>query len=224
MAAESSTESCPAKGEKGRERVPGRAGRVGRCSPPYLAWAAPPAALPSPPAWRLRHGTGPGANYSSQLALRGATPTHPSRAPPVRAGSGRLNGAPAAPMRAGNCSLWRGAAPGPPRARRERLLRGYPGPGILGCRSPPQLCRVLLWGGAVPPARACPARRAAACPPARARRGTQALRRFYGLFSDSVNKIPTKHRPADGRGQGVRVPVFVSRQRLGIRAVNHAAV
>lgn len=31
----------------------------------------------------LRHGgTGPEANYSSQLALRGATPTHPYPAPP----------------------------------------------------------------------------------------------------------------------------------------------
>lgn len=177
----------------------------------------------------LRHGgsgaaPAPRPTTAPSLLCAAPRPRTPILPPPVRAGSGRPNAAPAAPMRAGNCSLWRGAAPGSSRARRELLLRGCPGPGIPGCRSPPQLCRVLLWGGAVPPARACPARRAAACPPARARRGAQALRRFYGLFSASVNKIPTKHRPADGRGQGVRVLVFVSRQRLGIRAVNHAAV
>lgn len=71
--------------------------RAGRAAPGdarrrYLAWAAPPGALPSPPAWRLRHGTTPGDNYSSQLALRGATPRHPGRAPRCMLGVVGLTG------------------------------------------------------------------------------------------------------------------------------------
>lgn len=224
MAAVSSTDSCPAKGEKGRERAAGWAGSAGRCSPPVpcLGSTSRSAPVPSGMAAPARH------HPRGQLQLPACTARRHAQAPrpcsPVHAGSGRPNGAAAAPMCHGNGSLCHGAVPGQPRARRERLPRGCPGPAIRGVA--PRLSCTGLCSEVEPSHLRGPARprRAAACPPSGAHRGTQALRRFYGLFSASVNKIPSRHRPADGCGQGVRVLVFVSRERLGIRDVNHAAV
>lgn len=142
--------------------------------------------------------------------------------PPVRAGSGRPNGA--APVCDGNCSPWHGAPRGNPGRGGSGFPEAVPVPGFRDAAS--RLSCSGFCSGAEPSHLRGPARprRAAACPPAGAPRGTRALRRFYGLFSASVNKIPSRHRPADGRGQGGRVPVFVSRQRPRIRGVNHAAV
>lgn len=75
-AAVSSTDSCPAEGEKGRERAPGRA-VPGAARRRYLAWAAPPGALPSPPAWRLQHGTSPGATTAPSLHCAAPRPRTP---------------------------------------------------------------------------------------------------------------------------------------------------
>lgn len=138
MAAASSTDSCPARGEKRGAWAPGpgRAGLPGRARRRYLAWAAPPGTLPSPPAWRLPNSGAqarcPGAARTGMRGAEegGAPPAEkttvpcPRRAAPRRARPAfrpapaprcmlgvvvHLGGAPAAPTHGGNRSPLRGA-------------------------------------------------------------------------------------------------------------------